>query len=128
MSAGPNAYHILVVDDESSVCKAIKMLLEFDGHTVETADGGEQALELFAKTKFDIVITDYSMSGMKGDHMAARIKATHPQQPIILATAFAESFRNSGQPTVMVDAVINKPFSLAELREVVAQVGNKPAK
>lgn len=116
------AYHILVVDDESSVCKAIKMLLEFDGHTVETADSGEKALELFVKSKYNLIITDYSMGGMKGDHLAARIKQSDPQQPIILATAFAESFRNSGQPTVAVDAVINKPFSLLELREAVSQV------
>lgn len=119
---GQRAYNILVVDDEESVCKAIKMLLEFDGHTVETADSGEQALEVFSKTKFDIVITDYSMSGMKGDRLAARLKEAHPQQPIILATAFAESFRSSGQPTVSVDAVINKPFSLSELRDAVSQV------
>ena len=119
---GATGYNILVVDDESSVCKAIKMLLEFDGHTVQTAGGGEQALEIFAKNKFDIVITDYSMNGMKGDHMAACIKQTHPQQPIILATAFAESFRSSGKPTVAVDAVINKPFSLTELRDVILQV------
>jgi len=128
MSAGQNAYHILVVDDESSVCKAIKMLLEFDGHSVETAADGTQALEMFAKSKFDIVITDYSMSGMKGDHMAAQMKAAKPDQPIILATAFAESFRNSGQPTIMVDAVLNKPFSLLELRDAITQVGTKPAK
>ena len=120
---GKNGFRILVVDDETSVCKAIKMLLEFDGHTVETADGAKTALALVEKDRFDLIITDYSMGDIKGDRLAARIKETNPQQRIIMATAFADDFRNSSGSTVAaVDAVINKPFSLMELRDMVTQV------
>lgn len=110
--AGKTGIRILVVDDEESVCKAIKMMLEFDGHTVQTADGGESALALVKKDHFDLVITDYSMGNMKGDRMAAQIRHDHPKLPIIMITAFAEDFRKSGKLTLDVNAVINKPFSL----------------
>ena len=114
--------HILVVDDEDTVCKAIKMLLEFDGHKVQTMEDAESALALLNEQKFDLIITDYSMTGMKGDRMAAQIKKNHPKQPIIMVTAFADDFRKGGKPTVEVDAVVSKPFSLKELREAILQV------
>ena len=43
MKPGKNGIQILVVDDEATVCKAIKMLLEFDGHKVETSVDAESA-------------------------------------------------------------------------------------
>src|SRR5437870_372298 len=66
---------ILVVDDEPFVCDAVKMMLNFDGHVVETASNGKEALALFEKGKFDLVITDFAMPSMKGDELAAEIKA-----------------------------------------------------
>ena len=117
-----DGYQILVVDDESAVCKAIKLLLEFDGHKVETVDSGEAALARFEKNPFDLVITDYSMWGMKGDQLAALIKERKPAQPIIMATAFAADFNTPGRPTVKVDYIIHKPFSLSELREAIVKV------
>ena len=113
---------ILVVDDEATVCKAIKMMLEFDGHKVEMAEDAASALAIIKQEKFDLIITDYSMGEIKGDRMAAQIKHLHPKQPIIMVTAFAEDFRKSGKPTVAVDAVVSKPFSLNELRAAIAQV------
>ena len=58
---------ILVVDDEPFVCDAVKMMLNFDGHTVETAHSAQDALAMFDQGKFDLVITDFAMPKMKGD-------------------------------------------------------------
>ena len=66
---------ILVVDDEPFVCDAVKMMLNFDGHTVQTANSGQEALEMLERDKFDLVITDFAMPNMKGDELAAAIKA-----------------------------------------------------
>jgi len=119
---GKNGIRILVVDDEATVCKAIKMMLEFDGHKVETAEDATTALDIIKQDKFDLIITDYSMGEIKGDRMAAQIKHAYPKQRIIMVTAFAEDFKKSGKPTVDVDAVVSKPFSLNELREAIKQV------
>ena len=113
---------ILVVDDEPLVCEAVKMMLNFDGHRVETASGGKEALALMEKNQFDLVITDFEMPVMKGDELAAAIKARSPNQPGVMITAYAEMLQASGNRLTDVDLVISKPFLLEHLREAIAKV------
>ncbi len=114
--------HILVVDDEPFVCDAVKMMLAFDGHNVETASNGKEALKIYAEGKFDLVFTDYAMPDMKGDELAAAIKARNPRQPVILITAYSEMLKFSGHPLTGIDGVISKPFLLEDLRAAIARV------
>jgi CheY-like chemotaxis protein len=123
MSASTSSrLRILVVDDEPFVCDAVKMMLMFDGHTVETANNGKDALAMFEKGKFDLVITDFSMPAMKGDELAAAIKALAPKQPLVMITAYAEMLQSEGNQLAGVDFVISKPFLLEKLREAIATV------
>jgi CheY-like chemotaxis protein len=123
MDGSTNArYQILVVDDEPTVCKAIEMMLRYYGHEVETAADGSAALHRFTQGRYDLIITDYLMPEMKGDQLVSQIKRTRPAQRIIMVTAFAEDFLAEGKPTVAVDYVLSKPFSLEELRLAIAQV------
>jgi len=121
-----------VVDDEPTVCKAIQMMLKYYGHEVQTASDGGEALALFEAGEFDLIITDYLMPEMKGDQLVTRIKRSRPGQRIIMVTAFAEDFISYGKPTGGVDFVLNKPFSLEELRGAIAKVmtgsGKRPPK
>ena len=121
-ASGNQVRQILVVDDEPAVCDAIKMMLKFDGHAVQTANGSKEALSLLEQGKFDLIITDYSMPGMKGDELAAVIKKRLPNQPIIMITAYAEMLESSGNPLTGVDFIISKPFLLKDLREAIARV------
>ena len=98
------------------------MMLSFDGHTVETATNGEDALSKFDRAKFDVVITDFAMPAMKGDQLAAAIKSRNPHQPVVMITVYAETFRSSGQAVANVDFIISKPFLLENLREAIAKV------
>ena len=113
---------ILVVDDEPFVCEAVKMMLAFDGHEVKTANSGKEALLVLEKDKFDLVITDFAMPTMKGDELAAAIKARLPKQPVVMITAYAEMLQSSGHPLPGVDFLIGKPFLLENLREAIAKV------
>ena len=110
---------ILVVDDEPLVCEAVKMLLEFDGHEVVTAGNGNEALVLFDRGGFDLVITDYTMPGMKGDELALAVKARVPGQPVIMITAHAEMLKTKTVPLVGVDYLVSKPFQIEDLREAI---------
>jgi len=109
---------ILVVDDEPFVCEAVKMMLNFDGHTVKTAGSGKEALTMLEQEPFDLVITDYSMPGMKGDELAAIIKSRNSRQPVVMITAYAEVL---AKPLSGVDALVSKPFLLENLREAIAK-------
>jgi CheY-like chemotaxis protein len=113
---------ILVVDDEPLVCDAVKMMLTFDGHSVETASSAKDALTKFENGRFDLVITDYAMPSMKGDELAAALKKMVPGQPVVMVTAYAEMLRASGEALTGVDFVISKPFLLEHLREAIQKV------
>ena len=114
--------NILVVDDEADICDTLKMLLMLDGHEVATASSGPEALDLFSQRRFDLVITDYLMHPMKGDELATAIKSRNPAQPIVMITAHVEVLTGTKPPLNGVDALVSKPFGLAQLREVIAKV------
>jgi len=128
---GTTPKKILVVDDEPFVCETVKLLLAFDGHSVETASSGTEAMEKFSRGKFDLIITDYSMPGMKGDELGMQIKALVPQQPVVLITAYAEMLSGDHGPVQGVDMMISKPFLLEHLRDAIARTtshcANAPA-
>jgi CheY-like chemotaxis protein len=88
-----------------------------DEHTVIEAGNGVEALDLFRRDQFDLVITDFEMPKMKGNELAARIKQISPAQPILMITAYVEKLGDSDNP---VDAILNKPFELQALRRVMA--------
>jgi CheY-like chemotaxis protein len=119
---------ILVVDDEPFVCDAVKMMLAFDGHSVETASCAKDALALFDKSKFDLVITDFAMPAMKGDELAVAIKARDPHQPVVMITAYAEMLQSTRSSIPGVDFIISKPFLLENLREAISRVTPVAAK
>ena len=113
---------ILVVDDEPYVCDALRMMLTLDGHTVATASSGHEALELYGRQTFDLVITDYSMAVMKGDELAAAIKLKNASQPVLMITAYAEMLAGAKTPLSGVDALVSKPFRVEHLRDAIARV------
>jgi CheY-like chemotaxis protein len=122
LGSGKEAWQILVVDDEPAVCGAIKMMLEYDGHKVQTANNGREALSLLEQGKFDLVTTDFFMTGMKGDALAAAIKERLPNQPVLMISANGAIAKSSGDKLPGVDLVISKPFSLEGLRKAIAKV------
>jgi CheY-like chemotaxis protein len=118
---------ILVVDDEPLICYAVKMMLQHDGHVVETAGSAEDALTLLEKGKFDLVITDYKMPGMTGDELALAIKALDPAQLVIMITAYAEMLKSAEHSLEGIDYILSKPFLMADLRTAIATVTPPPA-
>src|SRR5262249_6685624 len=110
---------ILLAEDEGRLREAIRLLLMVDDHAVTEAETGARALDLYKRGKFDLVITDYEMPRMKGNELAVRIRQLSPTQPIIMITAFADKVAGSENP---VDAVVQKPFELDELRETMAEL------
>ncbi|MGD8975513.1 MAG: response regulator, partial [Desulfobacterales bacterium] len=84
MNAGSEK--ILVVDDDDSIRDVVSKMLCRLGFKVSSADSAESGLALFLKNKFDLVITDFSMSGMDGIHLAYYIKEKSPSTQVILMT------------------------------------------
>jgi CheY-like chemotaxis protein len=110
---------ILVVDDEPLVCDSVELMLAYDGHTVQTAASGPEALTHLDNSPFDLVITDYAMPQMRGDELARRIKQRNPDLPVVMITAHAELLASTGTPLPGIAMVISKPFMLETLREAI---------
>lgn len=64
---------ILVVDDESSIRRTLKDILEFEKHQVEVASNGQEALDTIADEDFDVVLLDIKMPEMDGIEVLERI-------------------------------------------------------
>lgn len=109
---------ILLVDDEKGIRDAYTMLLDVDGHHVVAAADASEALGLFEPAKFDLVITDLDMPGMKGNELAVELKKLSPAQRILMITAHPVQYDRLKNP---VDGVLNKPFTFEELRQAVAK-------
>ena len=110
---------VLVADDEQSVREALKFLLGVDRYEVTEAVDGKDALALFSREHYDLVITDYAMPRMGGEELASQIKRLAPSQPIIMTTGHAEGLTGNKQTA---DAILAKPFALSELRNSIAKV------
>ncbi len=79
---------VLVVDDERKMRRVLQMLLEQMELESLPAESGEEALEIFAAQKVDLVITDLRMGGMGGMECFKRLRALDAEVPVIVLTAF----------------------------------------
>ena len=78
---------ILVVDDDHAMRLALSESLESCGYDIVAAENGREALELFKKGKFDLVVTDMKMPGMTGIEVLRGVKKLSPEIPVVLITA-----------------------------------------
>ncbi|GIU81807.1 MAG: acetoacetate metabolism regulatory protein AtoC [Pyrinomonadaceae bacterium] len=81
---------ILIADDDDSLRRVLEFQLSEAGYKVETAADGAQALELFSKTKFDCVITDWRMPAVSGLEVLRRANTINSETPVIIITAFGD--------------------------------------
>jgi CheY-like chemotaxis protein len=96
-----------------------KILLCRLGYAVLSADSGEKGLALFLKNKFDLVMTDFNMSGMNGINLADYIKEKSPSTQVVLMTGDDKAVILSKIKGTAVAKAIFKPFTLAEMELAV---------
>lgn len=114
------ALRILAVDDQLALAQMIQHMLEPEGHAVATASSGEEALQMLLRGSYDVVVSDVGMgSGMNGFELAERIKARLPGVRIVLATGWGSLIEADAAQGRGVDAVVSKPYRLAELKRAV---------
>lgn len=113
---------ILIVEDDLLLAKTIQRVLAVDGHQVDVAQNGEQALTMFKVGDHDLIIADFVLPQMDGLDLAEAIKARSPAKPIILITAYAEWIEPGMGKVSNVDAIMKKPFFVAQLQEAMVKV------
>ena len=77
---------ILIVDDEKSVRKTVKLLLEIEGYEVDTTADASTVLEQMKRVAYDVVITDILMPGLTGVELLKQLTESAPDIPVIMMT------------------------------------------
>jgi CheY-like chemotaxis protein len=107
---------ILMVDDEPMVCESMRLMLELDGHSMDQAYSGPAALEKLSTARFDLIFTDFSMPGMKGDQFAREFRRQDVQTPVVMITGFPPT-----PPPREVTRVMLKPVDLYSVRGLLSE-------
>ncbi len=79
--------HIMVVDDEETICLALSAWLTKEGYNVETASSGQEALERMEQKQCDLYLVDFKMPGMDGLQLLVEIKRRQSDATVIMITA-----------------------------------------
>ncbi|MBO7274839.1 MAG: response regulator transcription factor [Clostridia bacterium] len=109
---------ILIVEDESNIRELLRMYLEQEGYTVESAQNGSEGLRTFKRVHPDLVLLDLMMPVMDGNQMIRELR-TFSKTPVIMLTAKGEMMDKVAGLELGADDYITKPF---EMREVMARV------
>jgi CheY-like chemotaxis protein len=133
-SANNPTGRVLLLDDNSLGLSARRSVLEELGHKVSTCSVPHDALELCAKQRFDVVVTDYKMPKMNGIEFISRLRKLHPVISVILISGFTDTL-GLNEANTGADVVIQKSShevshlirSVARLLKKQQQPARKPA-
>ncbi len=115
-------------EHDAGAREVLTALLGQEGHRVETAENGLEALEVLAGRSYDVILSDLRMPGMGGEELYRRIERGWPHLPsrVIFMTAEKQSsgFRTQygGAPV----PILIKPFSLGQLRHAIDSISPLP--
>jgi CheY-like chemotaxis protein len=126
----PRSFRVLAVDDEAEIREFVARVLRQPGHEVCVAANGAGAVQIAGtQGPFDLLVTDVTMPGMRGDELARRLRQTYPLLKILYLTGFSDHLFEA-RPLLWEDeAFLEKPVSVQGLLEAAALllVGRVPA-
>ena len=115
---------ILLVDDEKSVVRLEKQMLERLGYNVSALSNSLEALETFNSNPdgYDLVISDMTMPNMTGDQLAIKLMSIRPDIPIVICTGFSERINKEQAEAHKVKGFLMKPVVKSEMAQMVRKV------
>lgn len=119
---------LLVVDDEMNILELLFFNFQKEGYEVDTAADGENALKLFDKNKYGLIILDRMLPGMDGIEVLKKIRSADPRIPVILLTAKSGEADKLKGFDYGADDYVTKPFSIMELKARVRAMLKRNAK
>jgi CheY-like chemotaxis protein len=110
---------IMVVDDDESIVESLRLLLEYAGYVVMTADGEESLVAELAHTRPALILLDYWLSGSNGGEITKRLKGDEHTRaiPIVIISAsynIKELVEEAGA-----DGFIPKPYDMQMLLSMI---------
>jgi len=112
--------HILVVEDNADLAYGLRNNLEIEGHSVETVETGEAALERVMHRAPDLIVLDLMLPNLDGYQVLRRIRADGHDLPVLILTARTQETDKVLGFRLGADDYVTKPFGVLE---VLARVG-----
>jgi DNA-binding response OmpR family regulator len=112
---------VVIVEDDPDLCDLLSTVIRAFGYKVDRiAHDGDEIVDAFTKEKIhpDLILMDYRMPRMNGLDAAKAIRQSNPQTKIVIVTSFDNLTKKAASQGL---GLLQKPFSLSELRQVVEE-------
>jgi DNA-binding response OmpR family regulator len=113
---------ILVAEDDPKILTGLLDALESEGYDATPATDGEEALRLYQKESFDLILLDIMMPGKSGYDVCQAIRSQDKDVPVIMLTAKGEEIDKVLGLRLGADDYVTKPFGVNELLARIAAV------
>ena len=123
----PAPAHILLVDDNRLGLAARKSVLEELGYRITVAMEGQQALDLFTRGSYNLLITDYKMPRMDGLELIQRVRGLSHDTPIILLSGYADALGMTEANTGADSVIAKSANEVTHLVRAVNRLLRRPA-
>lgn len=115
---------VLIIEDEIRTAEPVQTALKFNGISADIAANGQQGIDMFKKTDYDLVLLDLKMPGMSGEDVLKQIREIDPFVDVIIYTNYSEFADIKKLTNIGIDGYINKGPN-AELGELVNTIKEK---
>ena len=116
---------ILLVDDDRELRTLNAELLVQSGYRVDTAEDGASGWKALKANCYDILITDNTMPGVTGLELIKKLRSEDMALAVILASGTAPMEELTENPWMQIDALLPKPYTIADLVKTVDEVLHK---
>ncbi len=118
LAPSENRGKVLIVDDDDDVVELLSEIVSTQGYQTETAFNGDEALEMFQKSKPNLVITDVLMPGISGIDLAKKLKEIDSSIPVILISGkYLNLIEDLINRKIIADQVLYKPIASSDIIE-----------
>lgn len=117
----PEPAHILIVEDDASVCRTLTLILQRKGFAVVAAGTGAAALEAVRDAPCDVVLLDIKLPDTDGVSLIAPIRAARPDAAVIVLTAYASLETSVAALNAGANGYVIKPVNVDEVLAAIHQ-------
>ena len=118
---------ILVAEDNPAVREFIERSLQSIGGQVVSVADGQRALDVLAREKFDVLVTDIVMPNVDGIALALKAVRMVPELRVVMISGYAQERMRAHNMEALAHKIIAKPFSLEEICQAVRDALAAPA-
>jgi two-component system response regulator FlrC len=113
---------ILIAEDDISIAKLIKEIVERKGNTAVTTVDGDEAFKVFSSIKFDLIITDLKMPKIDGMTFIKMVREKNKSIPIIIITGFGSEKNRALAKSYGVNKILSKPCSIMDITQAMDNI------